>query len=116
MRWLLLAAALTLSPGLAVAHECRSSASNIEAIDCARHNYLHTDEELNRLWKILKPAADAAGWGQRLLQEQRAWLKRRDARCEPELNSGGSGAPLFFAICLDEETEARNAEFRRMLQ
>ena len=116
MRGPLILAVLLAMPSVAAAHGCTNGPSNIEAIECAQHNYVHTDDELNRLWSVVKPAADRAGWGQRLLDEQRAWLQRRDAKCEPELDSGGSGAPLFFAICMGEETAARNAEFRRMMQ
>jgi uncharacterized protein YecT (DUF1311 family) len=82
---------------------------------CAMTHWEVSDAELNRLWRMLKPRADAAGWGQRLLNEQRAWLKRRDAVCNAELSGGGSAAHMFYWNCMDEMTRARNREFRAMM-
>ncbi|MGB3554729.1 MAG: lysozyme inhibitor LprI family protein [Jannaschia sp.] len=117
MRALILAAVAAAIPGLGTAQPCIGRQdSTIAATQCLSHRAQIADDELNRLWRVLKPAADRAGWGDRLLREQRAWLRRRDARCEPELDSEGTGGPMFFYACILEETESRNGEFRRMMR
>ena len=109
--------AAALLPAVATAQPCTGRQdSTIAATDCLRHRATLADDELNRLWGVLKPAADRAGWGDRLLREQRAWLARRDSRRDPELQGDGSGRYMFFYACIQEETEARNAEFRRLMQ
>lgn len=81
---------------------------------CAYEEWMAADNELNRLWGVVKPRADARGIGQALLNEQRAWLARRDATCEPERHSGGSAASMFYWNCMEELTLRRNAELRAM--
>ncbi len=62
----------------------------------------------------MKPKADARGNGQALLNQQRAWLKQRDATCEPEKQSDGSAAPMFYWACMEEQTLQRNQVLRAM--
>ncbi|WP_432256712.1 lysozyme inhibitor LprI family protein [Limimaricola sp. AA108-03] len=81
---------------------------------CAHEEWMAADAELNRLWGVVKPRADARGTGQALLNEQRAWLARRDATCEPEQQGGGSAAPMFYWRCMEGLTLRRNAELRAM--
>jgi uncharacterized protein YecT (DUF1311 family) len=117
MRALLLALASASAPGLAAAQpDCSTATTQIEMNVCASARWQHADAELNRLWKIVKPAADARGTGEALLQEQRAWLARRDAACEAERAShgGGSIAPLMYFSCMEEMTLARNAQLAAM--
>lgn len=114
MRGLLLAAILAGGASGAAAQSCQGTTQR-DANLCAMERWEASDAELNRLWKVLKPAADGAGWGERLLSEQRSWLARRDATCDGELQGGGSAAPMFYWSCMDEMTKARNAEFRGMM-
>lgn len=115
---------------LAAASLCGlASTAQVQTVDCARDQtqmalnwcaseaWSRADDELNRLWGLLKPRADAQGWGQRLLDEQRAWLRARDARCEGERDeyAGGSIAPLIYFSCMEEMTLRRNEDFRRMM-
>lgn len=79
---------------------------------CVKQNWQIADDELNRLWRQVKPIADARGTGKALLAEQRAWLARRDATCEPELNSGGSAAQMFYWACMENMTLRRNDVLR----
>lgn len=101
------------SPACALAQEQQYSCpgqSQIEANFCAKDGWRVADDELNRIWSVVKPLVDARGAGQSLLEEQRAWLQQRDAACEPEMNSGGSAAAMFYWACMEEATLRRNAE------
>jgi len=86
--------------------------TQIDMTYCAQERWQIADAELNRLWSRVKPVADARGTGTALLAEQRAWLKRRDATCEPALSSGGSGAQMFYWLCMEDATLQRNAVLR----
>ncbi|SDF39866.1 lysozyme inhibitor LprI family protein [Limimaricola pyoseonensis] len=117
MRYVFLFPLLLLPPLPASAQEDgpRCDPSHQMGINfCAYEEWMAADAELNRLWRVVKPRADARGSGQALLNEQRAWLARRDATCEPEQRSGGSAAPMFYWNCMEELTLRRNAELRAM--
>ncbi|WP_102108522.1 lysozyme inhibitor LprI family protein [Oceaniglobus roseus] len=112
-----LAAGLALAAPLAAAAEdCARYQTQLDINMCTMGNWEVSDAELNSVWKRLKPRADAAGWGQALLDEQRAWLKRRDAKCESERDdfAGGSIAPTIYWSCMDDMTRARTAQLRAM--
>ncbi|MBY6067249.1 DUF1311 domain-containing protein [Leisingera aquaemixtae] len=112
MRILFLLAAFC--PAAASAQSSCNGQTQIDANFCAKEKWQIADNELNRLWKQVKPAADARGTGQALLAEQRAWLKRRDATCLPERSSGGSAAAMFYWACMEEETLQRNQVLRSL--
>ncbi|MGB7244231.1 MAG: lysozyme inhibitor LprI family protein [Sulfitobacter sp.] len=97
--------------------DCSNALSQLDATFCAKEGWEAVDAELNALWRIIKPQADAAGWGQSLLNEQRGWLKYRDAICEGERAQfqGGSIAPQVYWSCMDRLTRIRNYEFRSLL-
>ena len=102
-----------LFPAAALAQEPRYSCPGQTQLDfnfCARDAWKVEDDRLNRIWADAKRRADARGGGQALLAEQRAWLKRRDADCDPELSSGGSADQMFYWSCMEEQTRLRNAE------
>lgn len=111
-----LAATLCLLPVAASAQPECSGNTQIEINVCAKDRWETADAELNRLWSAAKPAADARGHGQALLDSQREWLRLRDARCEPELDSGGSAAAMYYWSCMEEMTRARNQELRIVAQ
>ncbi|MHA6345418.1 lysozyme inhibitor LprI family protein [Roseivivax sp. CAU 1761] len=113
---MLLAVLLTVPPLSAGAeHNCPGTTS-MAMIECAVQDWRTADAELNRLWKVLKPRADARGTGQSLLAEQRRWLQRRDAHCEPELHHGGSLDRALYYSCMAAMTRSRNDQFRSMLR
>lgn len=91
-----------------------SGTTQLEANICARDRWQLADDKLNRLWREVKPRADARGAGQALLGEQRGWLRQRDAKCKPELNSKGSMAPSLYYGCMQDLTEQRNVQLRGM--
>ncbi|MES0824038.1 lysozyme inhibitor LprI family protein [Ruegeria sp. SCP11] len=97
-----------LLPLPALAQSSCGGQTQIEANFCAKEKWEIADRELNRIWKEVKPLADARGDGQSLLQEQRAWLKARDATCDRELMGDGSAAPMFYWACIEEQTLSRN--------
>ncbi|WP_170399771.1 lysozyme inhibitor LprI family protein [Ruegeria arenilitoris] len=99
---------VALLPLTAAAQSSCGGQTQLDANFCAKEKWEIADRELNRIWKEVKPRADARGDGQTLLNEQRAWLKTRDATCEPELKSDGSAAPMFYWACMEEQTLTRN--------
>ncbi|RBW60190.1 lysozyme inhibitor LprI family protein [Ruegeria sp. A3M17] len=103
-------AALTamLLPSAAFAQSHCEGHTQLDLNFCAKEKWEVADQELNRLWSEVKPASDTRGDGQTLLTEQRAWLKRRDATCDLELESDGSAAPMFYWACMEEQTLQRN--------
>lgn len=83
---------------------------------CAHQKWIIADQELNRIWQDLKPRMDARGEGGALLEQQRAWLKKRDATCDPERTLGGSAAAMIYWSCMEEMTLERNAALRALGQ
>ncbi|WP_170446485.1 lysozyme inhibitor LprI family protein [Ruegeria arenilitoris] len=102
--------AVILLPSVSCAQSHCAGQTQIDATFCAKEKWEIADKELNRLWKEVKSAADKRGNGEALLNEQRAWLKRRDATCDPELKSDGSAAQMFYWSCMEEQTLNRNQE------
>ena len=111
------AALVAASPGAAQEfRDCSWAPDQVSASNCAHDGWKDSDAELNRLWKIVKPRADARGAGQSLLNEQRQWLRFRDATCEGERAQFGGGtiAPQVYWSCMDRLTRARNAQLWRL--
>jgi uncharacterized protein YecT (DUF1311 family) len=105
-------AALAATGPAVARQDCGQMATQLDANVCARGNWEESDAALNRLWKVVKPAADARGTGAALLADQRGWLARRDGECAAQRDSyaGGSIADMVFWTCMDDMTRARNAE------
>ncbi len=103
---------VALVPLPAVAQSSCSGQTQLDANFLAKEKWEFADRELNRIWKEVKPLADARGVGQSLLQEQRAWLKTRDVTCDRELMGDGSAAPMFYWVCMEEQTLSRNKALR----
>lgn len=108
----LLVLLIALSPTAAIAQSHCNGQTQIDANFCAKEKWAAADRELNRLWKQVKPMADARGTGRALLAEERAWLRKRDATCNPELQSGGSAAAMFYWSCMEQQTLQRNRALR----
>lgn len=105
---------IALSPSIVTAQSHCDGQTQIDANFCAKEQWEAADRELNQLWKQVKPVADARGAGKALLNEQRAWLKRRDATCGPELKSDGSAAQMFYWSCMEQQTLQRNEVLRTL--
>lgn len=113
-----LAVTLALAGPAAAQHDCSHATTQSDAGFCARAGWELSDAELNRLWGVVKPAADRVGTGAALLTAQRAWLRYRDATCDGERDqyAGGSIAPQIYWSCMDRLTMQRNAELRAMVR
>ncbi|MEM8850088.1 MAG: lysozyme inhibitor LprI family protein [Pseudomonadota bacterium] len=117
LRFVLAAALFAAAPAFGqTSKDCSRMPTQLDANFCAKDGWAISDGELNRLWSVVKPAADARGTGQALLDAQRAWLRYRDATCEAEQNeyAGGSIAAMVYWSCMDRLTLQRNAELRAM--
>jgi len=112
-----LLALLALAPVLALAQagaDCKPDGNQQQLNACAVRDFQAADIQLNiRYAEVM----DGLPTGRRtaLRQQQRGWLKSRDARCKTEVRSseGGSAWPLFFYACLEKATKARSAELDR---
>ncbi|MGZ8192647.1 MAG: lysozyme inhibitor LprI family protein [Methylobacter sp.] len=95
--------------------QCRYDGNQQELNACADQDYKAADKALNEEYKklmaVLPPVRQ-----QRLRQDQRAWLKRRDPRCKAEAkwSEGGSIWPLEFFACLKTITEHRTGELKKI--
>ncbi len=99
--------AVFLNPASAIAQSYCNGSTQCDANICAKQKWEIAYQELNQLWNEVKALSDPRGTGQVLLDEQRAWLKRRDAYCERELNAGGSADHMFYWSCMEEQTLQR---------
>lgn len=112
-------AAITAGAGAAQAQvsiDCSTQPTQLDATFCAKAGWEVSDDELNRLWSVVKPAADRRGTGAALLDAQRGWLRYRDATCAGERDeyAGGSIADMVYWQCMDRLTIGRNAELRAL--
>ena len=87
---------------------CRTAGADPEMTACFDHAYRNGDLRLNQLYQQIQAVLEPAD-RQRLETAERAWLKFRDAACDAEydLYDGGSGGPLAYAACREEETRLR---------
>jgi uncharacterized protein YecT (DUF1311 family) len=106
--------AVFLYPTTAVSQSYCNGQTQRDANICAKQKWEIADQKLNQLWKEVMALADARGTGQVLLDEQRAWLRRRDAHCEPELEEGGSADYMFYWSCMEEQTLQRIQALRAL--
>lgn len=104
--WICLAFVLSAATGFA--QPSCTGQMQLDANFCAKERWEIADRELNRLWLEVKAMAQTRGTGPVLLNDQRAWLRQRDAICEKELASDGSAAPMFYWSCMEAETLRRN--------
>jgi uncharacterized protein YecT (DUF1311 family) len=120
IRTLCLAALLLAgAPALLKAQEkefCPEGRTQLDMTYCAGEELARADSLLNAnyqaLVRTLEPHRVRA-----LREAQRAWIRFRDAECafqESEVR-GGSMAPMVYALCEAELSEARAEEFARLL-
>ncbi len=111
----ILAVSAGLPAAAQVSLDCSNQTTQLDMNFCAKSGWELSDAELNRIWKIVKPQADARGQGDFLLNQQRGWLAVRDSTCEKERDqyAGGSIAPMVYWQCMDRMTINRNAQLRQ---
>jgi uncharacterized protein YecT (DUF1311 family) len=107
---------MTTAPSAADAwRQCiDKSMTNTEWGD-GRGSYLkRLDDELNATWKKANMSLDDQQSRTQLLEEQRAWIKFRDASCQFYANGsfGREGQVLHFVTCRGEIIEARIASLK----
>ena len=82
--------------------------STIDMQHCAAHDLRVADAQMSERYKAKRAGMDAAG-RQKLLQEQRTWLKNRDRDCmaQGEKYRGGSMSGVVVAQCWVDVTRLR---------
>ncbi len=83
---------------------------------CYENVYKERDKSLNLLYQAISTKLKAKKGTTNLnnfINEQRAWLKFRDASCRfaQGLAYEGHEASLYFILCMINETEDRNQTF-----
>lgn len=95
-----------------------STTTNVEWGGCGVNYLSDLDDELNAAWKKANASLDDKQSRTQLLDEQRAWLKFRDASCQIFANGafGREGQVLHFASCRGEILKARIADLNAIFQ
>ncbi len=75
-------------------------------LDCGYAEQARQDQRLNAIYRATMARLGPAG-KQRLRASERAWIKARDAQCDPIYASGGTAAKLNGSGCLLELTIRR---------
>ncbi len=130
MKQIVLAAAIILSPVIAVADDkidCTDPQVQMEMNYCAGEAYKAADARLNAVYKKAMAAMkqidgyldeDQRGAADALREAQRAWIPFRDKACEAEgyLVSGGSMQPLIIYECLTKLTGQRIGQLNFLVE
>ena len=116
MRSLSILFAMTLAlPALAAA-DCGRQTSTHAINACAQQEFDVADHALNAEYKKLR-ARLAAPDKERLLAEQRAWIKGRDPQCREDLEAdqGGTIWTSLYLECQAQATRDRTAQLRHWI-
>ena len=91
--------------------DCQNANTTMEMLDNASDRFKLADDLLNNLWILIKYNTDEAEF-EKILNEQREWLKQRDQKADEAADSweGGSFAPVDFADTKAEMTMERCKE------
>jgi len=93
--------------------DCKNVRDQREANHCAELEYKNDDRELNRVYRQvmsqLKPESRRS-----LRDEQRIWIKERDAKCQALLEEerGGTAASASYYACMSGTTAKRTDALR----
>ena len=111
----LLAAALLLCAGSALAADCTKAATQAEMNACASETLTQNDADLNATYMAYRDKLNKAKQNQ-LREVQLAWLKYRDLSChfESAASAGGSAASLALQTCLADKTRQRADELKNL--
>lgn len=96
--------------------DCQNANTTMEMLDNASDRFKLADDLLNNLWILIKYNTDEAEF-EKILNEQREWLKQRDQKADEAADSweGGSFAPVDFADTKAEMTMERCKELADIL-
>lgn len=117
-RTLLTAALIALMMPVAHADECKDAQDQATMTRCAEKDYKASDARLNALYgEIGKRLSGDADTKRLFAKAERAWVAFRDAECGFSASgvTGGSAHPMTYAMCLNDLTQKRIADFRRYL-
>ena len=93
---------------------CNRQGTQVELTACAQSDFKMADAELNRVYK--KRINSLTKSNQKTLrEEQRAWLRNRDPKCNKDANAeayGGSMWPMLYDRCREELTKDRTQQLR----
>jgi uncharacterized protein YecT (DUF1311 family) len=97
------------------APQCNYDGNQREMNACAVLDYKAADNILNQKYKEVMSSLPPPKQ-ERLRQQQRAWLQKRDLQCKAEArpSEGGSIWPLEFYGCLKTVTQGRTKELAKI--
>ncbi len=96
---ILILSILVSSSSPAQAFDCTKASTETEKLICSDSRLKQADDDLGRAWRMVRELLGKAEF-QMLRQNQRAWLKSRDARC-------GYGSDPERVDCLMQQTTQR---------
>ena len=113
MEKLILAFMLMISPAAKADTnlECNYEGSQIEMNECAKRDYREADAALNKAYYDKLKSIASSGQREQLVNKQRDWIKRRDARCKFKKDEG-SNATINHLTCMQSMTEIRTLQLR----
>ncbi len=112
MRLVTIIALLLVSTAARAAEkDCNAATNQNDMNICVEDGYTAADKALNDAWNRLSSADK-----DRLRDEERAWIKRRDSDCKASAaeNEGGSIYPTVYFGCMTEKTKARTKQLRAL--
>lgn len=105
--------ALSLAAMPVSAITCNPAGNRQEMNACAADEYKRADDRLNQTYRELRKGLPSAQ-RERLLTEQRVWLRKRDPLCKAQARpaEGGSIWALQYTACLTAATQRRTEELK----
>jgi uncharacterized protein YecT (DUF1311 family) len=99
------------------ADECKDAQDQATMTKCAEKAYKASDAKLNALYHKIEKRLGDDDAKRLLVKAERAWIAFRDAECgfAASTVTGGSAYPMIQAMCLDDLTQKRIADFQQYL-
>ncbi len=96
---------------------CNQPQTTAQINNCAAALYRKSDRQLNEVYKQVISNLNRRD-GEKLIDEQLAWIRGRDAACKDQgrITPGGSAYSGARDACLASETDKRTAELEKYLQ
>jgi uncharacterized protein YecT (DUF1311 family) len=96
---------------------CNQPQTQGEMNNCAAALYRESDRRLNEVYKQVISKLNRRD-REKLIDEQLAWIQRRDAACKDQglIGPTGNNYPAYRDACLTGQTDKRTAELEKYLQ
>ena len=96
---------------------CNQPQTTAQINNCAAALYRESDRRLNEVYKQVISKLNRRD-REKLIDEQLAWIQRRDASCKDQGRVGptGNNYPAYRDACLTGQTDKRTAELEKYLQ